>query len=219
MQRAARPVYRHSLAVRTSHWLFTAAFFALLGTGALMLLHQAHRFGWNAEAVHRIFAWPMLIAGAVYLAAAIARGGMRAMLLRRADVPKMLPMAQYYLGQRSHPPLHGKYNPLQKAAYTGVIFVVAPLIVITGYAMWSHAPLGHALADALGGRHLVKLGHIAGMVALVAFFVGHMVMVAATGLRANLRAMVTGWHHPHASAPGADLSERSYRPRLRAPQG
>ena len=57
------------------------------------------------------------------------------MILRPSDLPKLWPMQAYYLKLRKEPPPHGTYNPLQKAAYTAVGFVIAPLVVLTGLAL------------------------------------------------------------------------------------
>lgn len=183
---------RHSLAMRASHWLFAAVFFVLVFTGLILFFHASRRLGWSAEHVHLLFVWPMLIVGGLYVVAGVVQGDLGELLVRASDIPKMLPMLGYYLGWRSEPPLHGKYNPLQKAAYSMVLFVLTPLIILTGYLLWPHAPFTHRLTAMLGGRASVRLLHNDVTVALLAFFVGHILMVTATGLRENLRSMLTG---------------------------
>ncbi|MBV8425025.1 MAG: cytochrome b/b6 domain-containing protein, partial [Candidatus Eremiobacteraeota bacterium] len=44
-------------------------------------------------------------------------------------------MQLYYLNLRRDPPMHGKYNPLQKMTYTLVLLVLVPLIILTGLAL------------------------------------------------------------------------------------
>jgi thiosulfate reductase cytochrome b subunit len=87
-----------------------------------------------------------------------------------------------------------RYNALQKLAYTGVAFVLAPLIVLTGLTMSPAINAGFpALLDLFGGRQSARSIHFLACVAFVGFIVAHLTMVATTGLRNNLRSMVTGW--------------------------
>lgn len=86
------------------------------------------------------------------------------------------------------------YNPVQKIAYFAVVFVIAPLVIVSGLAL---APSVDAWAPwlpaMLGGRQFARIWHFAGMFALIGFFGVHLGMVALTGLWNNLRSMVTGW--------------------------
>jgi thiosulfate reductase cytochrome b subunit len=144
---------------------------------------------------HLFFAWIMVVSGAAYMMWGLARGNVRELILHPADVPKIWPMQLYYLRLRKEPPPHGKYNPLQKAAYTLVLFVFAPLMVISGLAL---SPAFDAwmpwLAHILGGRQFARLWHFAAMIALAGFFTIHLMLVATTGVFNHLRSMVTGYY-------------------------
>ncbi len=87
-----------------------------------------------------------------------------------------------------------QYNVLQKLAYTGVIFGLGPLIVLTGLAM---SPMVDAafpsLLTLLGGRQSARTIHFLACFGFVGFIVVHLAMVAITGLWNNLRSMLTGW--------------------------
>ncbi|SRR5579872_1337660 len=85
-------------------------------------------------------------------------------------------------------------NPLQKLSYFGIVFIVAPIIILSGMAL-SPALDAHAhwLPQLFGGRQFARIWHFAAMLALMAFFVVHLLMVALTGLVNNLRSMITGW--------------------------
>jgi len=86
------------------------------------------------------------------------------------------------------------YNPLQKIAYFSAVFLLVPLVIVSGLALspavdaW--APWLPAL---LGGRQFARIWHFVGMFGIIGFFLGHVAMVAITGLWNNLRAMITGW--------------------------
>ena len=142
---------------------------------------------------HFFFAWIMVICGAVYLIWGFARHDLREIVLRPADVPKLVPMQLYYLRIRKEPPPHGKYNPLQKLAYTLVLFVFAPLIVLSGLALSPGVDAAFPwLTAAFGGRQFARLWHIVLMVALCGFMAMHVAHVATTGLRNHITSMITG---------------------------
>lgn len=142
---------------------------------------------------HLFFAWVFTLCGAAYIIAGIVRKDLRLLILRPADIPKLWPMQAYYLRLRRDPPRYGKYNPLQKMAYTLVLFVFAPLIVLSGLAL---SPGIDAIANPLtvvfGGRQFARLWHFVFMLALLGFTGVHLVLVFSTGAVNNLRSMILG---------------------------
>lgn len=146
---------------------------------------------------HLFFAWVMTLAGSAYLIGGFARKDLALIVLRPADLPKLLPMQLYYLRLRPEPPPHGKYNPLQKLAYTLVLFVFAPAIVLSGLALSPGLDAQFApLAAVFGGRQFARLWHFVLTFALVGFFGVHLVLVASTGFLNNMRSMIGGWYRP-----------------------
>ena len=146
---------------------------------------------------HLFFAWIATVCWLAWLVSSAIKGSLREMILRPDDVPKLWPMQMYYLKLRKTPPPHGIYNPLQKAAYTLVLFVIAPLVVVTGLAL---SPGIDAIANPLtvvfGGRQFARLWHFAGMLALLGFFAIHVFQVATQGVVNQMRSMITGWYQP-----------------------
>ena len=142
---------------------------------------------------HLFFAWVMVFCGFAYVAYGLGRGQLQGLILRRTDLPKILPMQLYYLRLRKEPPLYDKYNPLQKTAYTVILFVVAPLLVLSGLAL-SPGFDGMApwLTALFGGRQFARLWHFVLMLVLTGFLGIHLVLVVSTGLWKNLRGMVIG---------------------------
>ncbi|MBC5809613.1 MAG: cytochrome b/b6 domain-containing protein [Candidatus Eremiobacteraeota bacterium] len=142
---------------------------------------------------HLFFAWVMVACGLAYFAASIRRKDLALIVLRREDLPKLLPMQLYYLKLRKEPPPHGKYNPLQKAAYTTVLFVFTPLIVLSGVAL---APgidsIAGPLTAVFGGRQFARLWHFLAMVGLIGFVLVHVTLVLSTDVVNNIRSMITG---------------------------
>jgi thiosulfate reductase cytochrome b subunit len=86
------------------------------------------------------------------------------------------------------------YNPLQKLSYFGVVFVLVPLVIVSGLAL---SPAVDAWAPwlpaILGGRQFARIWHFVAMFGIIGFFIAHFGMVALTGLWNNVRAMITGW--------------------------
>jgi len=142
---------------------------------------------------HFFFGWVLTLAGIVYLVAGAVRKDLRLLILRPADLRGLLPMQLYYLRLRKEPPPHGKYNPLQKAGYTVVIFGLIPLVVITGLALSPGIDaIAHPLTAILGGRQFARTWHFVIMLLLIAFIFGHVFVVAATGVVDNMRSMILG---------------------------
>jgi thiosulfate reductase cytochrome b subunit len=142
---------------------------------------------------HFFFAWIMVICGGAYIVAGALRKDLGLIVLRPSDLPKMWPMQMYYFGLRKEPPEHGKYNPLQKAGYTGVLFVLSPFLVLTGLALSpGFDAVASPLIGLLGGRQFARTWHFLAMLALIAFVFGHVFLVAATGFFNNMRGMIVG---------------------------
>jgi thiosulfate reductase cytochrome b subunit len=144
---------------------------------------------------HLFFGWGLTLAMAIYFVAGAIRGDLAELVLRPSDLPKLLPMQLYYLKIRPDPPPHGKYNPLQKAAYTVVLFILMPLMILSGLAL---SPGIDAIAGPItavfGGRQFARLWHFTFMSIIVAYFILHMALVATQRPIQNLRSMITGWY-------------------------
>ena len=144
---------------------------------------------------HLLFAWVLFVAWAVYVVTAALRGTLREFLIRPSDFPKLLPMQLYYLKLRKEPPPHGTYNPLQKLAYTVVLFGLFPIVIITGLAL---SPGVDAAAPwltwILGGRQFARTWHFTAMALLIGYFLTHLALVVSTGAWNNTRSMITGWY-------------------------
>ena len=87
------------------------------------------------------------------------------------------------------------YNPLQKLTYAAVLFVLLPLMILTGLAM---SPSMNAwmpfIPELFGGRQTARTVHFVVMLLLVAFFLVHILMILAAGPINELRSIVTGWY-------------------------
>jgi len=200
-------IYRYAVATRLSHWLWVLAFAALVGSGLQIFnaapyldasdaTNPAHRVlelqtpdngtaipGWltipsyrdlaDGRRWHLFFAWVMLLCGITWFISSAIKGNLR----------------ELFTGER------GIYNLPQRASYIIIIFVVAPIVVLSGLAL---SPGMDAVAQPLtalfGGRQFARLFHFAGMVMLVGFFCVHLFQVATHGVVNQLNSMITGWY-------------------------
>ena len=86
-----------------------------------------------------------------------------------------------------------RYNILQKISYAGVIFILLPLVILTGLAMSPALTSGWSwLLDIFGGRQSARSLHFIATVGLVGFTVVHLVMVMLAGPWNEVRSMFSG---------------------------
>jgi len=86
-----------------------------------------------------------------------------------------------------------RYNILQKLSYVAVIFLLLPLIILTGLTM---SPTMDAawpwLLDLFGGRQSARSIHFICAAALLAFILVHLIMVVLAGPINEVGSMITG---------------------------
>lgn len=86
-----------------------------------------------------------------------------------------------------------RYNILQKLSYVGVIFVLLPLMVLSGLAM---SPAMDAawpwLVVVFAGRQSARSIHFLCAMTLLAFIIVHLLMVVLAGPINEIRSMITG---------------------------
>jgi len=85
------------------------------------------------------------------------------------------------------------YNILQKISYVAVIFLLIPLMILSGLTM---SPAMDAawpwLVDLFGGRQSARSIHFLCAAALLLFIVVHLLMVVLAGPINEVRSMITG---------------------------
>jgi thiosulfate reductase cytochrome b subunit len=146
---------------------------------------------------HFFFAWVLVFNSALYLLISLVNGH-----VRRDLVPGRAEISPRHLARELWNHLRLKfssgaaarhYNTLQKLAYLGVIFVLAPIMLVTGLTMSpgidAAAPW---LLDLLGGRQSARTLHFLTAMLIVLFIVVHLVMVLLAGPVNELRSMITG---------------------------
>lgn len=152
--------------------------------------------GW-ARSLHFLAAWWLVLPGAVYLLTGIFGGHFRSHVW-----PRVMELAPHLVWRDvvNHlrlriPPASGgpDYGLLQKCAYSLVVFVAAPLMVVTGLAMSPAVTAAFPFLSRLfGGYQSARTIHFFAFVTLLLFVVVHLVMVVKSGFRRQIRAMTVG---------------------------
>ena len=92
----------------------------------------------------------------------------------------------------------GAYNVLQKLSYVAVIFVLLPLVILTGLALSPGMDAAWPwLLDIFGGRQSARSIHFLCMAGLSLFIIVHLALVILAGVGNEVRSMITGrWRVP-----------------------
>ena len=107
----------------------------------------------------------------------------------------------YFLGWPNphHATPEDKFNPMQKSAYMAIMFVLVPIVALTGILLTNVSPL-RELVILVGGLKLLVAVHFLMACSLIAFLFTH-VYLATLGKTpmAYIKPMWTGWED---EAPG-----------------
>lgn len=114
---------------------------------------------------------------------------------------RLTEQAKYYAfgifkGQHAPFPINKnrKFNPLQKLAYSSIMYLFFPLIFISGWALLFPETIIENVYG-FSGIHLTGLLHIiSGFVISVFMFVHIYFCTIGTTVKSNFKAMFTGWH-------------------------
>lgn len=140
-----------------------------------------------------------LLNGIVYVVLLFATGLWRRIVPTSWDVvPEALDSLRIYLGFGVPSIEHFQpYDALQMIAYTAVVFVLAPVMILTGIAM---SPAVRSrfpwYVKAWGGHQGARSIHFLGMVAMIIFIVMHVGLVFLVHPEYNLPHMVFGVTDP-----------------------
>ncbi len=226
-----RLIRRQKLTTRLTHWIWAVCLFFLLLSGLQIFnAHPALYIGdqsgfafenavlelegfpgWltipasqdlaTGRVIHFFFAWIFVATLLVWFVASWRNRHLRKDLLPTSkDVQNFMPDVRDHL--KLHLVHSVRYSPLQKLAYGGVLFVLFPLIILTGLCM---SPGMNAvlpwLPELFGGRQTARTLHFVSMALLVLFFVVHMAMIALAGPLNELRSIITGRYRLSPPSP------------------
>lgn len=190
-------VYLFKRYERFWHWMQALLVVALAATG--FEVHGAWRLlGFEpAVRLHEACGVTLVVLTLFTMFWHATTGEIRQFIPTRRNLPEQVRFYTSGIFRRApHPEIptpEQKFNPLQKAAYFGLLILVFPVQIAAGL-LYLGTPLWPDLVTRLGGIRPLALLHTAGAFAMLSFLVVHLYMTT-TGhtLSANLKAMLTGW--------------------------
>lgn len=152
--------------------------------------------GWSRY-LHFQSAWALVLTGLVYAVAGLWTGHfLKNLIPERGDRAwrAFARRTMQYLRRAPPDPAEARsYNVLQRTTYLLVIFVLFPLVIWTGLALSPAFNSAFPWAvNVWGGRQSARTLHFFISAALLLFLLVHVIMVAVSGFRARMRAMITG---------------------------
>lgn len=205
---AAARVLVHPLAVRITHWINVIAMVIMVLSGwRIYNASPIFEFkfpsewtlgGWLGGALQWHFAamWMLALNGIVYLAYGIFAGHFRANFLPLTPRAVIAEFGNALRGKISHE--LGVYNPVQRAAYVGVICVIVA-VVLSGLVVWKPVQF-QGLGALMGGFEGARILHFFAMSAIVLFVLIHVVMVLL--VPRTFLPMLTGYAKRSRTAHG-----------------
>ncbi|MBA3754404.1 MAG: cytochrome b/b6 domain-containing protein [Nitrospira sp.] len=145
---------------------------------------------------HLFFAWLFVITGVVFATYGLVSRHIKKDLLPTGRDLRGIGKAvkEHLMLRHSKGEEVTRYNVLQKLAYMGVLFGLAPLIILTGLTMSPMIDTAFPwLLMLFGGRQSARTIHFIACFSFIGFIVVHVSQVILTGFFNNIRSMVTGW--------------------------
>lgn len=210
---------RPPLLVRLTHWTFTLSFFGLTVSGFAIILAHPHFYwgetgniltpplfslplptmlggpsGWG-RAMHFQSAWLSVLSGLLYIVSGVLSQHFRRELL---PAPADLSWNSLRSSVFDHLRLKGvaaneSYNVLQRLSYLGIVFVVFPMTILSGFAMSpSITSVYPWMVEFFGGHQTARTIHFFLSDLLVLFLLVHVTMVVLAGFTSRMRSMIAG---------------------------
>jgi thiosulfate reductase cytochrome b subunit len=232
---------RHAAFVRVTHWITALCFFALLVTGAEIVISHP-RFYWGetgndltaplfkipipasrnlvptgygyvlpdqngwSRYLHFEAAWAVVLTGLAYAIWGLLTGHFRSNLFPDPSDRTWGAFAEVFAKhlrfKRPDEAEAFSYNVLQRTSYLVVIFVLFPLVILTGLALSPGFNAAFPLVvNSFGGRQSARTIHFFISAFLLLFLIVHVAMIVLAGFTTRMRAMVTGKMITGADAP------------------
>ncbi|MBK9291838.1 MAG: cytochrome b/b6 domain-containing protein [Bacteroidetes bacterium] len=201
-------LYLYPIWLRLWHALNAIMFLVLIATGLSMQYSSPDapliRFD-LAVRLHNIAGVIVSLNYLIFIAGNLATGnGRHYRIVFEGYTRRIMQQVDYYVrghfkGEKAPFPVtaNRKFNPLQQATYVGTMYLLLPLIIITGLALLFPETIANRVGN-LSGIYLTALLHSAVGFLLSLFMVIHIYFstMGATPT-SNFKSMATGWHEPH----------------------
>ncbi len=197
--------YLHKLSVRLWHWFNAVAVLVLIISGYSLHFSEDSEgiidFG-LAVRYHDVAGILLIISYLIFLGLNLSGGYFKNYLPKpRGSMKRMWNQAYYYgIGlfkgepHPHHPDKTHKFNSLQKLTYSPLMFVVLPLLLISGILLLNPAWIPQELFG-YSGKWVIVMSHyiLAGLISL--FLIIHLYL-STTGVRMGtlISSMITGYY-------------------------
>jgi thiosulfate reductase cytochrome b subunit len=157
---------------------------------------ESWQFG-AMRAWHFLFAWILVLGWVGYAIYLLASGQLRSRLAPTLNQLRLRAIAtdvlQHLKLHRAHGAEAKHYNVLQKLAYLSVLFVLLPLMILTGLTMSNAVTVRFPeLFTLFGGRESARTIHFLCACAVVGFAAIHVFQLFIAGFLNEMRSMITG---------------------------
>ena len=157
---------------------------------------QGFDFGGN-RALHFTAAWVLIIAWLYYVSHLLSSGRLKKVWLPKSGETSVRHIGKDILNHIKLRRPKGEeilnYNILQKLSYLFLMFVLLPLILLTGLTMSNSITTAWPfLFDIFGGRQSARTLHFIFATMMLLFILVHLVQLFVVGFVNHLRSMITG---------------------------
>jgi thiosulfate reductase cytochrome b subunit len=205
-------IYLQPTPVRIWHWLNAFGIVTLIATGAQIRFPEYVAFFASYKSailLHNTAG--LVVAGSFSLwffyYSCVARNMFKIYVPNKEDLQHgLLRQARFYLltyflgwPNPHHPTPGNKFNPMQKSAYLAIMFVLVPLVSLSGILLTNVEPMRN-LVIMVGGLKILVAMHFLLACSLCAFLFTH-VYLATLGHTAfaYIKPMWTGWEEETSS--------------------
>jgi len=200
-----KAVYEHRtdetmfpISVRIWHWINAALFLILIVTGFSMHFSGGMSFQ-SAQSTHATFALGLAGLWILYVLYLVLSGQIMQYLPRKDFISASFKQAGYYMfgiyRGKENPAGHDprkRLNPLQQTAYVGVLFILLPVLMVSGLALFVPDVIPAELMG-MDGKGFVSMAHVASAFLTIIFLVVHLYLcTTGESVFALVRSMITG---------------------------
>ena len=191
--------YLYTLPVRIWHWLNALCFILLLVSGIAMHFSQGELVTWAD--LHNITGLTLCAVWVLFIAINLLGNGHHYVVKLNGLLGGLLRQTRYYLfgifrgeAHPEHPSAQSKFNPLQQLGYVGVMYLMVPLLIVTGLLML-YPEYTPEIVFGLPGKQLVAYSHyLLASVSLLFLLVHLYLCTTGDSLSALLKGMLDGYH-------------------------
>ncbi len=201
----ANRLYLYPIWLRIWHMINALLFLALIVTGLSMQYSPVENplieFQ-TAIAVHNIAGILIIAAYIIFMVTNFSSSNKKYYVMKKKGLmDRLMKQSRYYAygmfkGESTPFPVteDEKFNPLQKLSYVGVIYILLPILMITGLALLYPEFIVHKVFG-LNGTMLTALLHMFMGFLLTLFLLIHLYFASLSKKKfANFKSMITGWH-------------------------